>query len=91
MEWLFAIVIGFFGFGVGRAIKLYHINRDMREYSQNLKMPVLGLAVTCFIGGLLYKFADISAPIDNCVTWLILVGPLLLAFLADEDTLRLGQ
>jgi len=90
MEWIFIVVMGLFGCGIGRAIKLY-LNRDLPEYSRNVKIPTLGLATTFSVGGLLHKFADMPAPADNWITWAILGGPFLLALLADERTLRLGQ
>jgi hypothetical protein len=92
MEWIIVITMGFFGFGVRCAIKLYYLNRDTAGCSGNLKLPCLGLAITFFIGGLLHQYAGMSAPMDNWLTWLILGGPFLLAlFFGDESTLNTGR
>jgi len=85
------ILLGFFGFGIGRAIKLYYLTRDAREYAANVKFPILGLAVTFCAGGVLYRFGGMAQPQDNWVTWLILGGPFVLALLGTEDLLRVGQ
>jgi hypothetical protein len=92
MQWIFICLLGFFGFGIGRAIKLLAINKDNREYAGNLKFPSLGLAITFFVGGLLHKFAHMPAPLDDWKTWAIIAGPFVLALIfGNSDTLNTGR
>ncbi|WP_320041236.1 hypothetical protein [uncultured Desulfobacter sp.] len=91
MHWAFILIMGFFGFGIGKAIKLYYLNRNMAEYMAYLRFPAMGLAVTFFAGGIAHKFFGMKAPTDNWLTWVILVGPFICALFGDEATLKIGE
>ena len=91
MEWVFLFILSFFGFGIGRSIKLHYLERNFKDYMSNLKFPFLGLSITFFVGGLLYRAGWLQAPADNWVTWLILWGPFVLALFGSSEQLRAGE
>lgn len=91
LQWSFICTMGFFGFGIGKAIKIYYLNRNVPEYMAHLKFPVIGISTTFLIGGILHKYYAMETPTDNWVTWVILVGPFIAALFASEATLKIGK
>jgi len=78
MEWIFVSILGFFLVCLGRAIKLYHLSRDVNVLIANCKFPLIGISILALAGGFLYKYAGMPAPRDNWITFLILgVAPFL--------------
>jgi hypothetical protein len=89
--WVFLCIMGLFGHGIGKAIKILYVNRNVAEFYFRLKYPLLGLPITIFVGGLLHHYKLIDRPTDDWLTWLIIVGPYIMALFTDVHTLKIGE